>query len=129
MYHCGRGPIEGPKMPDQRPDDPYSGAFKGGRVTAAKRTPDEHRARMAEVRETARKTQREQFLLATDPDGTLAATNPDELERRYAEHRRREYSARAARGHASRRARRLALEAAKIAATAVLLAESEVGAA
>ncbi|MGW1057594.1 hypothetical protein [Micromonospora rubida] len=52
-------------------------AVKAGAISAAKKTRAEHRAAM----EKAREAQRANLAREIDPDGTLAAADPDELDR------------------------------------------------
>lgn len=116
-------------MPDQSTADPYWGASKGGRTSAARRSPAEHRQRVDKLNEARERALRERFVAVADPDGSLAAVDPDELERRVVDLRREHYRSMAVQSHESRRTRRLALEAAEIAALGVLRAQAKVGAA
>lgn len=88
--------------------------------------------RRADALQRARAAQHDKLIREIDPDGTLAATNPEELDRRVADRRRARYADMARASHASRRRKRIqreALAAAEIAAAAVLKAYAEAGAA
>lgn len=82
--------------------------------------------------EHAREIQRQKLIRQADPTGELATADPGELERRLAELRRVKYTEMARKSHAARRSARAkqeALDAATIAAEAVLRAYARVGAA
>ncbi|MFG1847803.1 hypothetical protein [Micromonospora carbonacea] len=88
-------------------------------------TTERRRETVAQAREVLNQTLAEQV----DPDGVLAATDPAKLAQLVTEARRARISEGVQRYHARRRARLEALEAATIAAEAVLRAAARVDAA
>jgi len=60
------------------PDVRHLAAVKAGLTSAANKTQAEHQAAM----QRAREAQRQALIREADPDGTLAATDPAELDRR-----------------------------------------------
>jgi len=83
-----------------------------------------------DVLKHAREAQQAKLIRKIDPDGTLAAGDPDELARRVADARKSRYTEMARASHEARRrnrARREALNAAEIAAAAVLNAYAKAG--
>jgi len=85
------------------PEIRVASATKAGLALAARRTPDEHRAAMANAREG----QRAKLIAEIDPTGELARTDPDELNRQLDIRRRllmAELGLRSARARAARKA-------------------------
>ncbi|WP_444951078.1 hypothetical protein [Micromonospora ureilytica] len=79
------------------------------------------------VLEQARTAKREKLIREIEPDGRLADTDPDELGRRVAAAISAQYADMGRRKHTGDRVRKDALEAATIAAEAVLRAGTRVG--
>ena len=92
-------PITDPDLADEMR---YWRAVKAGTTAAAKKTRDEHDAAMARAREGIYAA----IAREIDPDGTLAATDPDELARQVSLRRRAHLADASLKGVRARAARR-----------------------